>query len=1348
MDSFSNDDQLEFNEMDSKSDEILTYSKDVEIEKMTNIKYLRDTSYDLFNEIFSDLEFENMKGEKININDYQDFYNFQIKLNSDYDTNIKYFDYKNRINVKIIKEIPYKATRLRALSEEDDGLILSPNGNFVKTLKIDKKSNSTLEHYNTVIGNSLILKGAYYYEIKILEIGDNTDMCFGIISRNSLFLTDKNYKNFPLCEFEDCYGFNLNNIFYDKYGRERKVLSVGTIISIKVDLKKNKLSIYFDGEKVSQNSINIKDGTLGYYPAISLSSGKEIQVKFGGIYNLYTCFKTSNQVDAKPISQYNNLENIVSCYMKIIDNCLNKIISHRQISYNDSMRFFYPMINFFSNIAFNDEYIMKNYILKFMFRNYFEEENINKFFDKKFNFLYLVINNIEKSKQQRSILFLLDCLCEDIENELYITWPNEKLKNISLYIKLYHYFLKQNLFKNILIPNGSITEIVYKKIKYQLSIIFQSIKICGISYQGVDYYNVMEIVKRKVNKFIINKNYIDSLSGLIETLLDLKLENKNNNINMIDKLIMKIKNKNIEIESQTENSIIEGEKLDEFEILVKYLFDKKNKKTLSNNKDEQPIFIKNREMEYNSYRIIFLNLINDIFQRKSGKDYINIISTVFLSLLNLYNIYYLKENSSNFSNEILLSYLPILYNDRKYLNNSNFQNFNYNDTFINDDAIKSIKNIIDSDILYKELNKKQYNNSSYLIKLIINLSSFFEKELFDFDIYLQYREYDKIIKRWKRKRQFSKIDKYICKLKDLILLNNAFNNNIINRSLESLIPYFKVLFENNFYLFLPLKFLNLLKFFIKFIYYRYFIFIDKKTINNDSTSQLIQLFVDINFKLLCDENTNKSFFISILENIKFLYNMFLLKKEYIIYIRENHSEEDNEIFDDDEIKGFTNYIKANHLNKLIIIIKIVFSKDIIIIEKKMKYLKNFLMYFNPDIFSDESNGENIFISHILNYIESNDDDFWFVTFIINYLVKKKLIRQLQKTENFLRTKNEDIDSIKKEKLKVYFCSISKILNFISRFITSKRILNKYFDYYIDDNIFENNLEESGNKNDKKEENEYSIFCYFIYIASLIIKNLLSKNFLRFCEENIDDLNKHDYNVKYLVRECFKYLVKVFIAIPEKYQKIIERREKNNNKKKKNNINNEKNDINENLKHYYKNIINNIKTNDIMKLSPLIENNILLRSDNDEFQSQLRKFILHINQIETEYNLFPKESKTNEGSQDLNICPICLDKENDIHVSPCNHMFCFACIKKLNDRRCPICRENIKGVVEHPEFKFNDKIRIIQRGPHAFRLNDEGELEPIIDNQDNMFGNMRIGIRRENIGNRINSQFIRFIFENQ
>ena len=112
------------------------------------------------------MEFENLEGEKIQISDYQDFYNFQLDLNSKYNVDIKFFDYKKELNSNIIKEIPYKETRLRALSEEDNSLIISPNGHFVQTSKKINKSESTLEHYNTVIGNSLILKGEYYFEIK------------------------------------------------------------------------------------------------------------------------------------------------------------------------------------------------------------------------------------------------------------------------------------------------------------------------------------------------------------------------------------------------------------------------------------------------------------------------------------------------------------------------------------------------------------------------------------------------------------------------------------------------------------------------------------------------------------------------------------------------------------------------------------------------------------------------------------------------------------------------------------------------------------------------------------------------------------------------------------------------------------------------------------------------------------------------------------------------------------------------------------------------------------------------------------------------------------------------------
>ena len=102
------------------------------------------------------------------------------------------------------------------------------------------------------------------------------------------------------------------------------------------------------------------------------------------------------------------------------------------------------MINFFANIAFNDEYIIKKYILRFMYQNYFDNKDIDKYFDERYNFLYLIINNIEKRKQQNSILFLLDCLCEDIKNDSYIFNSNEKMKNIFIYIKLYNYLIKKN----------------------------------------------------------------------------------------------------------------------------------------------------------------------------------------------------------------------------------------------------------------------------------------------------------------------------------------------------------------------------------------------------------------------------------------------------------------------------------------------------------------------------------------------------------------------------------------------------------------------------------------------------------------------------------------------------------------------------------------------------------------------------------------------------------------------------------------------------------------------------------------------------------------------------------------
>ena len=1078
-------------------------------------------------------------------------------------------------------------------------------------------------------------------------------MYFGIVSKNCQLLNNDKYKNFPLCAFDDCYGFDLNDTFYENRNhRNKKIISVGTIISIKVNLNKNKISIFIDGKKIQNNTINIKDETLGYYPAFSLSNGNEIQVKFGGIYNLFVYFETAYQIDAKPICQYNNLENIVSCYLKIVDNYLIKIINHIQISYNDSIKYFNPLIQFFANIAFNDEYIIKNYILKFMYKDYIHGKDINKHFEERFNFFYLIINNIEKSKQQESILFLLDCLSEDIKLDSYIFDSNEKMKNVCLSIRLYNYFLKKKLFKEILFPRDRMNELVYKKIKYQLFIIFQSLTICvNNNLIEFDFEIAMKITKRKISKFVINNNFIEYYSELIETLLELEQDIPKSIDDKIDKLIMKLNYEN----KDSENNIEQNEGIE-----CKFL-----------------------------YRKIFLDLINDIFENISNKNIYNVISTIFLPLLNLFNIYYKKESSLKYTKGNILAYLPFLRNDMIYLMCKSSKFLVNLDIVDKNNINNTLKDITGLDFLNKELDQKNLNISSTLIKLIINLSVFFEKEIFNFDLYLQNRDYKHILKIWKSNSKEFKINNYTENMKKLIYLYNENNYNVLKITLNHLIPYFYELLNNNCYLFLPYQIMNLFKFFIKFITYHYFIYRDDKIIKNKNTTKLIQLYVSLNFKLLYCDNTTDVFFLDVFDNIKFIYNVLFLINENKPESSGNDSDDElNNSFDED-IKSFNFYIKKNDIENLTASLKLYYENHEISDKKK---LTDFLIYFSHKKLYENKKGKNIFITAIINTIDKDNNNFWFRIYIIEYLVNRELVNIIHRIENILNVKERTISNKKKEKIEKYYNFITKILNFLSNFISDEKVLNKYFNFYISDGIV--------NPVEQNDSDNFSIYCYFIYSASLIIKNLLNSNFINFYRNNDSIyLYRNDTNVHYLIRECFNFLETIFIDIPRNYERILKKREENINNRinNENKINNEENkkekeELNEDLKHYYINIVNNIKIQDAGKLTALFENNIILRTVSEALRGQLRKFMIFLNSLEMKYDLLPNNKK-NE-SQDSNLCPICLDKKNEIHVNPCEHMFCFNCIKKLTNRKCPICRAILVGIKEHPEFKFEENIQNI------------------------------------------------------
>ena len=563
----------------------------------------------------------------------------------------------------------------------------------------------------------------------------------------------------------------------------------------------------------------------------------------------------------------------------------------------------------------------------------------------------------------------------------------------------------------------------------------------------------------------------------------------------------------------------------------------------------------------------------------------------------------------------------------------------------------------------------------------------------------------------------------------LVLLNNDFiNNNIINISLNSLIPYFTELMSTNFYLLLPEKFINMVRFFIKFLAYHFFISNDSTSIKNANTKKLIQIFVDLNFKLLSDENTSSNFFFDALDNIKFIYNLLFLLNEDL----KEHAEDDDENgineFNNKEIADFKYYIQEKNFYILLKLIKNQFDIDDKI---ETKYFSEFILYFNPYIFTKkyDENEKNIMIEYIVAYIKSGADkhDFWFKTFVMELLIKNKLITKIKKAENILNN-YEQIDEEKKDKLKKYFILISKILYFISIFIKNDDILEKYFNLYIDkkDSIDQEKIQKDESFIKEKEcENKINVYCSLVYISKLIIKFLLNNNFFKFCKKKMNYINKHDFKVKILIRECFNFFATIISTIPKTYEDIIEKKEKNKNKrkKKKNKKNEEKEkvkELNEDLMNFYIKIINNIKVNDIMRLLALLENNLIMRSTKERRKSQLRKIIKNLNEIEAKYNLFPKESHSLENSQNSNNCPICLDKESDIHLNPCEHMFCYSCIQKLTDRRCPICRKTILGVKEHPEFRFKEhdsnninNIRIFHVNNRNFDINNRNMYMPNI-----------------------------------
>ena len=92
----------------------------------------------------------------------------------------------------------------------------------------------------------------------------------------------------------------------------------------------------------------------------------------------------------------------------------------------------------------------------------------------------------------------------------------------------------------------------------------------------------------------------------------------------------------------------------------------------------------------------------------------------------------------------------------------------------------------------------------------------------------------------------------------------------------------------------------------------------------------------------------------------------------------------------------------------------------------------------------------------------------------------------------------------------------------------------------------------------------------------------------------------------------------------------------------------------------------------------------------DFIEQLEKLVPEeevINKIDFDNN---KEMTKSGRIIEINLCNICSASVIDTHLVPCNHPLCRNClIRHLSENKnCPFCRAEIKGIKEDPNFKIN------------------------------------------------------------
>ena len=665
---------------------------------------------------------------------------------------------------------------------------------------------------------------------------------------------------------------------------------------------------------------------------------------------------------------------------------------------------------------------------------------------------------------------------------------------------------------------------------------------------------------------------------------------------------------------------------------------------------------------FNIFKIFLENEINDMMKSdfiKNKSKITGIFKNIFLPLMNEFNKKYEKK-------EFVLSikkYLTKKETDGEKLGGTINQIFRTyakeipNFEKLQNETIDDYINVFFAEFLYFFFIKENsYNVWSFFIAFV--------------KIYTEYSNFSFLnsIKNKSFEKQFISLTEYFYDKISQFFLNDLgifliFLYNLFDFILNELYPKKLIYFLPELIFLNSELYMTLLKSIVTLLRYSYdhIIRIDnnaqKTTIRNDFISKLenlchncIRQYVLLSIRILNDENIKK---------LSTKCNIIEYLKDFIDY------------FTEEDICSVFNFLNIIHNNA-----------------EYKRHAINFMRIFGNDM-SEQNNNNYNFGTNLIKLIK-NKKDFLRVLIILLYSSMNASLTKLEEIfgeYKFQPKSNQNANDNEPQNIPVN--RVENIIFGINR--NSPLILFSFR------NINPDKLVSLGDCF-KDTSNEFIKLIYFYKLASNIIELydmnsfegkylydlLLSLNNIIFSSSNISKLlenketNENRKNQVNSVILAYKLLLRNINLF---YNIIIENIIRQNNKELLTEISRQRNI------YHFKDILQFFQ-----KFNPS-------ENENEDNYATLKEFIALLEQIVSEENTIESifnDAMINEigvsksGKKiEKNICSICTYAVIDTHILPCEHSVCRNCFLKCisENKVCPFCRVDIKGIKEDPNFKI-------------------------------------------------------------